>query len=72
MNRDILSLESDTQWRARRWIVPDDARKARVAPAPTLIQIRERCRGANLRGLPEALRHLESADEYPVRSVRAN
>jgi nicotinate phosphoribosyltransferase len=65
MNRDILSLESDTQ-EGETLIVPVMRKGKRVAPAPTLIQIRERA-ARELARLPEALRHLESADEYPVR-----
>jgi nicotinate phosphoribosyltransferase len=38
----------------------------RIAPAPTLAQIREHAAG-ELARLPEPLRRLEKSDEYPVR-----
>ena len=64
MRGDILSLENDTQ-SGEPLIAPVMRAGKRIAPAPTLAQIRERATRDFAR-LPEPLRRLESGMEYPV------
>jgi nicotinate phosphoribosyltransferase len=64
LSGDILSLENDTQ-PGDRLITPVMRAGKRVAPAPTLAQIREHA-ARELARLPEPLRQLVKADEYPV------
>ena len=68
MNGDILSLESDKQ-ADEALIVPVMRNGKRIAPSPTLAQIRERA-ARDLARLPEPLRKLQ-ADEYPVKVADA-
>jgi nicotinate phosphoribosyltransferase len=64
MRGDVLSLENDTQ-PGEPLLAPVVRAGKRIAPAPTLAQIRERAvRG--LGRLPEPLRRLESGVNYPV------
>jgi nicotinate phosphoribosyltransferase len=63
MAGDILSVEADKQ-DGEPLIVPVMRAGKRVAPSPTLVQIRERA-VRELAGLPEPLRKLEPGD-YPV------
>ena len=63
MRGDVLSLETDKQ-QGETLIVPVMRGGKRVAPAPTLAQIRERA-AAELKRLPEPLKRLEAFD-YPV------
>jgi nicotinate phosphoribosyltransferase len=65
ISEDILSLEGDTH-AGETLIVPVMRKGKRVAPAPTLIQIRERA-ARELARLPDTLRRLDKAEEYPVR-----
>jgi nicotinate phosphoribosyltransferase len=65
MSCDILSLEDDAQ-SGDPLLVPVMRAGKRIAPAPTLAQIREHAAG-ELARLPEPLRRLEKSDEYPVR-----
>jgi nicotinate phosphoribosyltransferase len=65
MSGDILSLEDDAQ-SGDPLLVPVMRAGKRIAPAPTLAQIREHAAG-ELARLPEPLRRLEKSDEYPVR-----
>ena len=64
MRGDILSLENDRQ-PGEALIVPVMRAGTRVAPVPTLAQIRERAAG-DLKRLPGPLARLESGFEYPV------
>jgi nicotinate phosphoribosyltransferase len=64
MRGDILSLEADTQ-PGEALIVPVMRGGKRLAPAPTLAQIRERA-AADLARLPGPLARLESSFDYPV------
>lgn len=64
MRGDILSLASDTQ-PGEALLVPVMRAGKRLAPSPTLAQIRERA-AADLARLPEALRRLQPGAEYPV------
>jgi len=64
MRGDILSLASDTQ-AGEALLVPVMRAGKRLAPSPTLAQIRERA-AADLARLPEALRRLQPGAEYPV------
>ena len=64
MRGDILSLESDTQ-PGEALIVPVMRAGKRIAPAPTLGQIRERA-AADLARLAGPLARLEDGFEYPV------
>ena len=64
MRGDILSLENDRQ-PGEALIVPVMRTGKRVAPVPTLAQIRERAAG-DLKRLPGPLARLESGFEYPV------
>jgi nicotinate phosphoribosyltransferase len=68
MSGDILSLESDKQ-AGEAMIVPVMRGGKRVAPSPTLAQIRERA-ARDLARLPEPLRKLEATD-YPVKVADA-
>ncbi len=61
---DILSLESDTQ-PGEPLIVPVMRGGKRLAPAPTLAQIREHA-ARDLARLPEPLRQLVPGVDYPV------
>jgi nicotinate phosphoribosyltransferase len=64
MRVDILSLENDTQ-PGEPLIVQVMRAGKRVAPSPSLAQIRERA-AANLAKLPEPLAQLKPGVEYPV------
>jgi nicotinate phosphoribosyltransferase len=64
MRGDILSLETDKQ-PGEPLIVPVMLGGKRIAPSPTLAQIRARA-AADLARLPEQLRQLESGASYPV------
>jgi nicotinate phosphoribosyltransferase len=64
MRGDTLSLESDSQ-PGEPLIAPVMRAGKRIAPAPTLAQIRERA-AHELARLPEPLRRLESGAEYSV------
>jgi nicotinate phosphoribosyltransferase len=68
MSGDILSIESDRQL-GEALIVPVMRNGKRIAPAPTLAQIRERA-ARDLARLPEPLRKLEPGD-YPVKVADA-
>jgi nicotinate phosphoribosyltransferase len=64
MRGDMLALESDKQ--SGDPLIQHVMRAGkRVAPAPTLAQIRERA-AAELAGLPEPLKRLEAGFDYPV------
>jgi len=65
MRGDVLSVESDRQ-DGERLIVPAMRRGKRIAPAPTLAQIREHA-ARELKRLPEPLARLEPGTEYPVK-----
>ena len=64
MSGDILSLENDSH-AGDPLVVPVMRAGKRVAPAPTLAQIREHT-ARELARLPEPLRRLEKGDQYPV------
>ena len=64
MRGDILSLENDKQ-PGEALIVPVMRSGKRIAPEPTLAQIRERA-AADLKRLPGPLARLESGFDYPV------
>ncbi len=64
MRGDILSLENDTP-PGETLIAPVMRKGKRIAPAPTLAQIRERA-ARDLARLPEPLRQLKSGTDYPV------
>jgi nicotinate phosphoribosyltransferase len=65
MAGDTLSLENDSQ-KGDLLVVPVMRAGKRIAPAPTLSQIREHA-ARELARLPEPLRRLEKSDDYPVR-----
>jgi nicotinate phosphoribosyltransferase len=69
MSGDILSLATDSQ-AGEPLIVPVMRAGKRIAPAPTLAQIREYA-ARELAKLPAPLRGLESAAEYPVQISKA-
>ncbi len=69
MRGDVLSLENDTQ-AGEPLIVPVMRSGQRIAPAPTLAQIRERA-ARDLARLPEPLRRLEPGAGYPVKVADA-
>src|SRR5471030_1931431 len=69
MRGDILSIESDTQ-SGEPLIVPVMRAGKRIAPSPTLAQIRERA-ARDLARLPDALKRLEPGVEYPVKIADA-
>jgi nicotinate phosphoribosyltransferase len=69
MSGDILSLATDNQ-AGEPLIVPVMRAGKRIAPAPTLAQIREYA-ARELAKLPAPLRGLESAAEYPVQISKA-
>ena len=69
MRGDILSLESDKQ-PGEPLIVPVMRAGKRIAPAPTLAQIRERA-ARDLARLAGPLARLESGVEYPVQVADA-
>jgi nicotinate phosphoribosyltransferase len=69
MRGDILSLATDSQV-GEPLIVPVMRAGKRIAPAPTLAQIREHA-ARELAKLPAPLRGLESAAEYPVQISKA-
>jgi nicotinate phosphoribosyltransferase len=69
MRGDILSLETDKQ-PGEPLIEPVMRGGKRVAPAPTLAQIRERS-AIDLARLPEKLRQLQPGAEYPVKVADA-
>ena len=64
MCRDTLSVESD-QNPGEPLIVPVMRGGKRIAPSPTLVQIRERA-ARDLARLPEPLRQLNEGASYPV------
>jgi nicotinate phosphoribosyltransferase len=64
MRGDVLSLETDKQ-AGDTLIVPVMRGGKRIAPAPTLAQIRERA-AAELGRLPEPLKRLQAGADYPV------
>jgi nicotinate phosphoribosyltransferase len=64
MRGDILSLENDRQ-PGEALIVPVMRAGKRIAPEPTLAQIRDRA-AADLKRLPGPLARLESGFDYPV------
>ena len=66
---DILSLESDSQ-PGEPLVVPVMRAGQRLAPAPTLKDIRERA-ARDLARLPEPLRRLEPGTGYPVKVADA-
>src|SRR6476661_5968688 len=65
MRGDVLSLDGDTQ-AGETLSVPVMRKGKRVDAAPTLTQIRERA-ARELARMPESLRRLEKAEDYPVR-----
>jgi nicotinate phosphoribosyltransferase len=65
MSGDTISLENDSH-RGDPLLVPVMRAGRRLAPAPTLAQIREHAKH-QLARLPEPLRRLEKSNEYPVR-----
>jgi nicotinate phosphoribosyltransferase len=69
MRGDILSLETDSQ-AGEALIAPVMRAGKRLAPAPTLAQIRERA-VRELERLPEPLRKLEAGTDYPVQISKA-
>jgi nicotinate phosphoribosyltransferase len=69
MRGDVLSLENDTQ-AGETLIAPVMRGGKRVAPAPTLAQIRERA-ARELARLPEPLRKLEAGFDYAVQISKA-
>ncbi len=69
MRGDILSLESDKQ-PGEALVVPVMRAGKRIAPTPTLAQIRERA-ARDLARLPEPLARLESGFDYPVKVANA-
>jgi nicotinate phosphoribosyltransferase len=69
MRGDILSLENDSQ-AGETLIAPVMRRGKRLAPGPTLTQIREHA-ARELAKLPEPLRKLETGVEYPVQISKA-
>ena len=69
MRGDILSLENDSQ-AGETLIAPVMRGGKRLAPAPTLAQIREHAT-RELGKLPEPLRKLEAGMEYPVEISKA-
>jgi nicotinate phosphoribosyltransferase len=69
MTGDVLTIEGDRQ--PGEPLVVDVMRGGqRIAPAPTLAQIRERAK-ADLARLPEPLRHLQQDVDYPVTVAEA-
>ena len=69
MRGDILSLESDKQ-PGEALVVPVMRAGKRIAPSPTLAQIRERA-AADLKRLAGPLARLESGFDYPVNVAEA-
>lgn len=69
MRGDILSLENDSQ-AGETLIAPVMRGGKRLAPGPTLTQIREHA-ARELAKLPEPLRKLETGVEYPVQISKA-
>lgn len=69
MRGDILSLESDKQ-PGEALVVPVMRAGKRIAPAPTLMQIREHA-ARDLKRLAGPLARLESGFEYPVNVAEA-
>jgi nicotinate phosphoribosyltransferase len=69
MHGDILSLENDSQ-AGETLIAPVMRGGKRLAPTPTLAQIREHA-ARELAKLPEPLRKLETGVEYPVQISKA-
>ncbi len=64
MTGDVLTVEGDSQ-EGEALIHPVMKEGRRLAPAPSLAQIRERA-AAELARLPEPLRRLEEGWAYPV------
>ena len=64
MASDVLSLEND-ELPGETLIAPVMRKGKRIAPAPTLAQIREHA-ARELARLPEPLRQLKSGTDYPV------
>ena len=69
MRGDILSLETDSQ-AEETLITPVMRAGKRLAPAPTLAQIRERA-VRELERLPKPLQKLEAGTDYPVQISKA-
>jgi nicotinate phosphoribosyltransferase len=69
MQGDVLSVESDRQ-SGETLIVQVMRGGKRLAPAPTLAQLRQRAAG-ELARLPEPLRKLETGFDYPVTIAEA-
>jgi nicotinate phosphoribosyltransferase len=69
MRGDILSVESDPQ-SGETLVVPVMRAGKRIAPSPTLPQIRARA-AADLARLPEPLAQLETGADYPVKVADA-
>jgi nicotinate phosphoribosyltransferase len=69
MRGDILTIDGDAQ-AGEALVVPVMRGGKRLAPAPTLAQIRERA-AADLARLPEALKRLQPGAEYPVKIADA-
>ncbi len=65
MAGDILSLQTDQQ-KGEPLLVPVMRAGKRIAPSPSLAQIRTRA-AADLARLPERLRRLEPGADYPVK-----
>ena len=64
MRGDVLSVESDRQ--AGDTLIEQVVRAGkRIAPAPTLAQIRERA-ATELKRLPEPIARLQAGAPYPV------
>jgi nicotinate phosphoribosyltransferase len=64
--QDWIALEDEPPAGGEPLLVPVMRAGQRLAPAPPLAELRERCL-ASLRRLPAALRQLKPAGEYPVR-----
>jgi len=69
MHGDILSIETDQQ-KGEPLIVPVMRAGKRIAPSPTLAQIRARA-ATDLARLPDPLRQLQSGASYPVKVADA-
>jgi nicotinate phosphoribosyltransferase len=69
MRGDVLSLETDKQ-PGETLVVPVMRAGKRIAPSPTLEQIRERAT-CELARLPEPLKRLEPGHDYPVKIADA-
>jgi nicotinate phosphoribosyltransferase len=65
MSADVLSLENDSH-AGETLVVPVMRGGRRIAPPPTLAQVRERA-ARDLARLPEPLRQLQPGTDYPVK-----